>query len=76
MVVILESNRIPLERAMAARVTPVECAGPSSPLSATILPRGVCFSVFSRAAPGVELFFDREGDNLSGLSLHEWMGEI
>jgi isoamylase len=38
-------------------------AGRSSPLGATITPRGVNFSIFSRSASGVELlFFDREDD--------------
>ena len=63
MAVTLESNRIPLEPAIPALVSPVDCAGRSSPLGATILRGGVNFSIFYRGASGIELlFFDREDD--------------
>ena len=83
MAVILESNRIPLEPAIPAPVSPVECAGLSSPLGATILPGGVNFSIFSRSASRIELlFFDREDntrparvigfDRKANLTGHYW----
>ena len=41
--------------------------GSSAPLGATVAPRGVNFSVFSRSASGVELLlFDREDDARAG----------
>ena len=44
-------------------VDPVEEVGLSSPLGATVVERGVNFSLFSRTASGVELvFFDHEDD--------------
>jgi pullulanase/glycogen debranching enzyme len=58
--VILESDRIPREPTMTAPVRPVECAGRSSPVGATIPRAGVNFNVFSRRASGVELFFHWE----------------
>jgi glycogen operon protein len=48
---------------IARPVAPVEDAGRSSPLGATVVEGGVNFSLFSRTATGVELlFFDREDD--------------
>ena len=69
MAVTLESNRIPLEPAIPALVSPVDCAGRSSPLGATILRGGVNFSIFYRGASGIELlFFDREDDTARACS--------
>jgi glycogen operon protein len=68
MAFVLDSNRIPLEPAPAG---PVECAGRSSPLGATIFPGGVNFSIFSRDASGVELLlFDRKDDARPGRVIH------
>lgn len=76
MAVIPESNRIPLEPAMAARLTPVECARRSSPPGPTILPSGVV-SASSLAPPQVSnCFLTGKANSLSGPSLNEWMGEI
>ena len=47
----------------SARAGPDGRAGRSHPLGATVVPGGVNFSVFSRAASKIELlFFEREDD--------------
>ena len=53
-----------LERETSPNREPDAGAGQSHPLGATVVPGGVNFSVFSRAASSVELlFFEREDDD-------------
>src|SRR6516165_1517304 len=53
-----------LERKTSATTKAGDGAGRSHPLGASVVPEGVNFSVFSRAASSVELlFFEREDDD-------------
>ena len=62
MALVLDRNQV--EPAKQAAVNPSGSNGQSSPIGATILPGGANFSLFSRAASGVELLlFDREEDS-------------
>jgi hypothetical protein len=62
MPVMLESNRIPLEPAIPASVSPVDCAGRRSPLGATILRRREFQHLLSRRLGCRLTVFDREDD--------------
>jgi len=54
-----------LDRESVPPPSPVNLAGRSHPLGATVTPGGVNFSVYSRGASHIELlFFDREDDRL------------
>jgi len=53
----------PLKQETSERAKPVGNAGRSHPLGATVVPGGVNFSIFSRAASSMELLlFDHEDD--------------
>jgi isoamylase len=53
----------PPEKKASAKAKPVDTAGRSHPLGATLVPGGVNFSIYSRDASSVELlFFDGEDD--------------
>jgi glycogen operon protein len=52
-----------MKKTLEADLVKAKLIGRSSPLGATVVERGVNFSLFSRTASGVEiLFFDREDD--------------
>jgi glycogen operon protein len=60
-----------LEREATAAAQPVETAGRSHPLGATVVPGGVNFSIFSRSTASVELLlFDREDDSRPARVIH------
>jgi len=60
-----------LKRKRSARPKPDGGAGRSYPLGATVVPGGVNFSIFSRAASHIELlFFDREDDKRPARVIH------
>jgi glycogen operon protein len=59
----LDRHPAPLDPAKLLGVNAGADVGESSPLGATVLPRGVNFSLFSRSASDVELlFFNRQDD--------------
>ena len=60
-----------LERQPSATASPVPTTGQSHPLGATVVPGGVNFSIFSRAATGMDLLlFDREDDARPARVIH------
>lgn len=76
MAVIHESNRIPLEPAMAAPSDSCRVCGAKLAVQRNDSSQAAQVSASSLAPSRRRIVSDREGDSLSGPSLNEWTSEI